>query len=123
MPVKNTISPDGERLVTMTAGEYQDLIDVRDVEAAMRAVADGTMQTLAGADVDAYLAAKGPLAFWHRHRKVTQQAFAGAIGVSQAYIAQIENGVQEDSPVMLRDIARAADQNGRPGSVTPAAAL
>lgn len=58
----------------MTAEGYQDLIDARDAEAAMRAVADGTMQTLAGADVDAYLPAKTPLAFWRRHRKVTQHA-------------------------------------------------
>ena len=35
---------------------------------------------------------------------MTRQALAEAIGVSQAYIAQIENGVREGSPVMLRDI-------------------
>jgi hypothetical protein len=40
------------------------------------------MQTLAGADVDAYLPAKTPLAFWRRHRKVTQHAHAEAIGAS-----------------------------------------
>lgn len=56
--------------------------------------------------MDAYLAAKTPLAFWRRHRKVTQRALAEAIGVSQAYIAQIENGVREGSPVMIWDIAR-----------------
>ena len=106
MTIQKTIAPNGEQLVTMTEEEYQDLIDARDAEAAMRAVADGTMQTLSGADVDAYLAAKTPLAFWRRHRKVTQKALAEAIGVSQAYIAQIENGVREGSPVMLRDIAR-----------------
>ena len=106
MTVQKTISPDGKRLVTMTAEEYQDLIDGRDAEAAMRAVAAGTMETLSGADADAYLAAKTPLAFWRRHRKVTQRALGDAIGVSQAYIAQIEYGVREGSPVILRDIAR-----------------
>jgi transcriptional regulator with XRE-family HTH domain len=51
----------------------------------------------------AYLAAKTPR---RRHREMTQQALAIAVGVSQAYIAQIETGVREGSPVMLRDIAR-----------------
>lgn len=37
---------------------------------------------------------------------MTQQTLAEAVGVSQAYIAQIEAGVREGSPVMLRDIAR-----------------
>jgi DNA-binding XRE family transcriptional regulator len=64
------------------------------------------METLSERDAAAYLAAKTPLAFWRRHRAVTQRALSGAIGVSQAYIAHIENGVREGSPVMLRNIAR-----------------
>jgi hypothetical protein len=89
----------------------------------MRAVADGTMQALAGADVDAYLAAKTPLAFWRRHRKVTQRALAEAIGVSQAHRTDRKwrAGGQPGHDSGHR--ARAAGQNGRPGSVTPAAAL
>jgi transcriptional regulator with XRE-family HTH domain len=53
----------------------------------------------------AYLAAKTPLAFWRRYRNVAQQAVAEAVGVSQAHIPQIENGVREGSPVLLWDIA------------------
>ena len=106
MTIQKTVSPDGEPLVTMTAEEYQDLIDARDAVAAMRAVAEGSMETLSGTEVDAYLVAKTPLAFWRRRRKVTQRALAEAIGVSQAYIAQAENGVRQGSPAMLRDIAR-----------------
>jgi predicted transcriptional regulator len=73
----------------------------------MQAVASGAMETLSEEDAAAYLAAKTPLAFWRRHRGVTQQAPADSVGVSQAYIAQIENGVREGSPVMLRDMVRA----------------
>jgi hypothetical protein len=46
MTIQTTISPDGQRLVTMSVEDYQDLIDARDAEAAMRAVAAGTLQTL-----------------------------------------------------------------------------
>lgn len=105
--MQTTRGPNGEEMVLLSADEYQDLIDARGHEAAMQAVASGAMETLSEEDAAAYLAAKTPLAFWRRHRGVTQQALAEAVGVSQAYIAQIEAGVREGSPITLRDIARA----------------
>ena len=105
MTIQTMISPSGERLVTMTAEEYQDLIDARDAEAAMRAVADGTLQTLSGDDVDAYLAAPTPLAFWRKHRGFTQADMARAVGVSQPYLAQLENGRREGSVSAYRRLA------------------
>jgi len=95
MTIQTTISPDGERLVTMTAEEYQDLIDARDAAVAMREIAAGTMPTVAEADVDAYLAAPTPLAFWRKHRGLTQVELSQAAGISQPYLAQLENGQRE----------------------------
>ncbi len=106
MTIQTMISPDGVRLVTMTAEEYQDLIDARDAEAAMRAVAAGTLQTLSGDDVDAYLAAPTPLAFWRKHRGFTQADMARAIGVSQPYLAQLENGRRDGSVSIYQRLAR-----------------
>jgi DNA-binding XRE family transcriptional regulator len=106
MTIQTTISPDGQRLVTMTAEEYQDLIDARDAEAAMRAVAAGTLQKLSGEDVDAYLAAATPLAFWRRHRGFTQADMAQAAGVSQPWLAQLENGKREGSVSVYQRLAR-----------------
>ena len=106
MTIQTTISPDGQRLVTMTAEEYQDLIDARDAEAAMRAIAAGTLQTLSDADVDAYLAAVTPLAFWRKHRGFTQTDMAREIGVSQPYLAQLENGQREGSVSIYRRLAK-----------------
>jgi DNA-binding XRE family transcriptional regulator len=107
MAAQTTRGPNGEEMVLLSMDEYEDLIDARGHQAAMQAVASGAMETLSEEDTKAYLAAKTPLAFWRRYRKVTQRSLAKAIGVSQAYIAQIENGAREGSPVMLRDIARA----------------
>jgi|HubBroStandDraft_1064217.scaffolds.fasta_scaffold146436_2 DNA-binding XRE family transcriptional regulator len=107
MTIQTTISRKGERLVTMTAEEYQDLLDARDAEAAMRAVAAGTLQTLSGDDVDAYLEATTPLAFWRRHRGFTQADMARLAGVSQPYLAQMENGKREGSVSVYRRLARA----------------
>jgi DNA-binding XRE family transcriptional regulator/mRNA-degrading endonuclease RelE of RelBE toxin-antitoxin system len=106
MTIQTTISPDGQRLVTMSAEDYQDLIDARDAEAAMRAVAAGTLQTLSGADVDAYLAAATPLAFWRKHRGFAQVELARQIGVSQPYLAQLENGQRAGSVAVYRRLAK-----------------
>ena len=86
--------------------EYEGLLDARGHAAAMQAVASGAIETLSEEDVVAYLATKMPLAFWRRHHDMTQQALTGAVGVSQAHIAQVEDGVREGSRALLRDIAR-----------------
>jgi DNA-binding XRE family transcriptional regulator len=82
----------GEEFVTMTRDEYQALVDARDHEAAMRKVAAGLMPTVADAELDDYLAAPTPLAFWRKRSGMTQSALGSSIGVSQPYIAQLESG-------------------------------
>ena len=81
-----------EALANAACEEGQDLIDARDHAMAMRDVAAGTLPTVADADVDAWLAAPTPLAFWRRQRGLTQAVMAEAAGVSQSYLAQLESG-------------------------------
>ena len=83
-----------EETITLTRTEYQDLVDARDHAIAMRDVATGAMETLADAELDAYLAAPSPLAFWRKRRGLTQAALASEVGITQAYLAQIERGVR-----------------------------
>jgi transcriptional regulator with XRE-family HTH domain len=71
----------------------------------MRAVAAGTLQTLSGGDVDAWLAAATPLAFWRKHRGFMQAEMAQEIGVSQPYLAQLESGQREGSVSVYRRLA------------------
>ena len=78
--------------VTLTRAEYQDLVDARDHAIAMREVATGLLPTIPDAEMDAYLAALTPLAFWRKHRGLTQAALAGTVGITQPYLAQIEGG-------------------------------
>jgi DNA-binding XRE family transcriptional regulator len=86
--------PTGEEAVTMSRADYEDLVDSRDHALAMRDVASGGMPMIADADMDAYLAAPTPLAFWRKHRGMTQTQLAEAAEVSQPYIAQLEAGAK-----------------------------
>ena len=99
-------TPATPRRLTMTTEEYEDLIDARDAESAIRAIAAGTLQTLSGDDVDAYLAAPAPLAFWRKHRGYTQADMARSIGVSQPYLAQLENARRQGSVSIYQRLAR-----------------
>jgi DNA-binding XRE family transcriptional regulator len=78
----------------MSEADFQDLLDARDHAEAMRGVAAGA-PTFAKAEVDAYLAARSPLAFWRQRAGLTQKALADKVGVSQAYLAQLEAGERE----------------------------
>lgn len=78
--------------ITLTRAEYEDLIDTRDHALAMHDIATGAVETLTGAEVDAYLASPTNLAFWRRHRGMTQAALAARIGIAQPSLAQAETG-------------------------------
>ena len=82
----------GEEIITLTRDEYDDLVDGFRHEATMRGIAADFTETLTDAELGEYLAAPAPVAFWRKRRGLTQRQLAGAIGVSQPYIALLENG-------------------------------
>ena len=73
----------------------------------MRDVARGALETLSEAELDAYLAAPTPLAFWRRQRGLTQAALALTLGVSQPYMAQLEHGRRRGDAQLFARAARA----------------
>ncbi len=88
----DTIVQDGRERVVMDHADYQDLIDARDHAVAMRRIATGEMETIPDSEVDDYLAAATPLAFWRKKRGYTPASLAAGIGLSQPYVAQMECG-------------------------------
>ena len=92
MTVQRIVTPAGEEMVVLPAQEFQDLIDARDAALLMADVRAGRTDLLSEAEVDDYLAAPTPLAFWRRKRGLTQVQLAEAAGISQAYLSQIEGG-------------------------------
>ena len=106
MDVQTYTAPDGAERVSMPRSEYQDLIDARDHAIAMRDVAAGS-PVLTEAELDTYLAAPSPLAFWRKRARLTQAALAQKVGVSQAFLAQIEAGDRDGTVGVLKRISDA----------------
>lgn len=107
-------SPSGEEMVVIPRAEYDALLgaaeDFEDALAAERSlarIAAGEVELIPASEVDAYLDAPTPLAFWRRKRGLTQAALAKEVGVTQAYLSEIESGKKEASVGVLRDLAKA----------------
>ena len=92
MPGRTLTTPKGEELIVLSREEYEDLVDARDHALTMAAHARGEDPGLTDAELDEYLAAPTPLAYWRKHRGLTQAALAAAAGISQPYLAQLESG-------------------------------
>src|SRR4249919_3118432 len=104
MNIEAITTSDGRKRIVMDEADYLDLIDARDHALAMRDIAAGA-PTLTDAELDAYLAAATPLAFWRRRAGLTQAALAGTIGISQEYLAQMESGSRKGSVATLAKLA------------------
>ena len=100
------ITQDGRERIVMDRRDYQDLVDARDHAASMQDISNGH-PPLTSAEMDEYLALPTPLAFWRRRAQKTQSALAIEVGVSQAFLAQIEGGKREASVSVLVRIAQA----------------
>ena len=83
----------------------QDLEDSRDIGRTMVEVTSGA-PVFTSADLDEYLAAATPLAFWRKRAGKTQAALAAEIGVSRETLAQMEEGSCEGSVGVLVKLAR-----------------
>ncbi len=114
MPVM-TKTPKGDDIVILSRAEYDALtMEQRDENAADAAhanriladIARGSETLLTSQQVDGLLAAKTPLAFWRKHRGMTQETLSKLVGVAQGFISQIENGSKTGDVQTLAAIAR-----------------
>jgi DNA-binding XRE family transcriptional regulator len=97
---------DGEEKVILSRDEYEDLIDARDAAISMRDIAAGAPM-LSVEEVEAYIAAETPLAFWRQRASLTQAELAQKAGISPAFLAQIETDARTGEVSVLAKLARA----------------
>jgi len=110
MPVM-TKTPNGEDIVILSRQEYDDLTednaDRAILLAAMERREAGTEEYLTSEEVDEYLAARTPLAFWRKKRGLTQAALATQTGVAEELLSGIEEGEKVADIDTLQTIATA----------------
>jgi DNA-binding XRE family transcriptional regulator len=109
-----TKSPAGDEIVILSRAEYEKLADAREdaddatvARALLSRVEGGTEETLSTEELDAYLKAPTPLAFWRRKRGLTQAALARQAGVAQGYISEIEAKRKQGDVAVLKRVAQA----------------
>jgi len=95
MPVM-TKTPLGDEIVILSRAEYDALtFGRRDEDSADAARANsilvdierGTETLLTSEQASQLLDAKTPLAFWRKHRGVTQEALSKTVGVAKGFIS------------------------------------
>lgn len=107
-----TKTPAGEDIVILSRAEYDDLVSVREELAdAFRAreliqrVDSGAEAILSAAQLDEFLAAPTPMAFWRKTRGYTQALLADQVGIGQGYLSELESGKKTGDVAVLRKIA------------------
>lgn len=105
MDIQRIKTPGGEEMVVLPAQEFDDLVDARDHAQAM-AYRRGEGDWLNEAETVAFRSASSPLAFWRQRRHLTQVQLAAEVGVSQAYLAQIETGKRVGDVALYQRLAR-----------------
>ena len=89
MPVM-TKTPQGDDIVILSRAEYdaltvgrrEDAVDAAHANKILADLASGTEALLTSKEAGQLLEAKTPLAFWRKHRRMTQQALSKSIGVA-----------------------------------------
>jgi predicted transcriptional regulator len=82
------------------------LEDIRDYDAAVRAIESG--EELVPAEVVyALLDGANPIRVWREHRGLSQQELAVAAGISPSYLSQLETGRRTGTAEVLSAIAGA----------------
>ena len=110
----HTTTPGGEEIVILPAADYRRLVemaedarDVRLAEQALAEIAEGNSEFLTHDEVEVFLSAVSPLAFWRKRRGLTQAALARQVGVTQPYLAQIESRKRSGDVDLYRRLAQA----------------
>ena len=107
-------TPNGERLVVLPEAEYltlveaqEELEDIAAVDTFKRKLAAGEEEMIPSAIVDRILDGENKVRVWREHRGLAAKDLAAMVGISAAYLSQIEKGTRDGSFDTIKRIAAA----------------
>ena len=86
-------------------GAMENAEDVLNIEENVKAVREGREITIPGEITFAVLDGMSPIRAWREYRQIKMGELAKKIGISPAYLSQIENGKRNPTLNTLKSIA------------------
>ena len=86
---------------------HEDAEDIKDIEENLKAIQEGKEMTVPGEVTFAILEGTNPIRAWREHKKIKMNELAKKVGISSAYLSQIENKKRNPTIDTLKEIARA----------------
>ena len=83
----------------------EDAEDIKDIEESVQAIQEGKEITVPGEVTFAILDGINPIRAWRNHKQIKMNELAKKVGISSAYLSQIENGKRNPTIDTLKAIA------------------
>jgi DNA-binding XRE family transcriptional regulator len=84
----------------------EDTEDIKDIETNLKAIQEGKEITVPGEVTFAILDGTNPIRAWREFKQIKMNELAGKVGISSAYLSQIENGKRNPTIDTLKSIAK-----------------
>jgi len=85
---------------------YQDTKDIQDIENNLKAIQTGEEIAIPGEVTFAILEGINPIRAWRKYKKIKMKELAEKVGISSAYLSQIENKKRNPTIETLKAIAK-----------------
>jgi DNA-binding XRE family transcriptional regulator len=83
-----------------------DAEDIKDIETNLKAIQDGTEIAIPGEVTFAILDGTNPIRAWREYKQIKMNELAKNVGISSAYLSQIENNKRNPTIDTLKNIAK-----------------
>ncbi|MCJ7603634.1 MAG: helix-turn-helix domain-containing protein [Desulfobulbaceae bacterium] len=87
----------------------EDAEDIKDIETNLKAILEGKEITVPGEVTFAILDGTNPIRAWREYKQIKMNELANKVGISSAYLSQIENGKRNPTIDTLKLIAKELD--------------